>query len=464
MKQHELRFSGKVHQSLLMHLFPGDGKEAMALLICGRHEGENCSILLTHKLHLIPYEECVRESHFVNWKTESIIPLIEEAVKKDMAIVKIHSHPGGTPDFSKTDDASDAEFFQSLFGWTDSNLPHASAVMLPDGKVFGRVFYPDIVPKSIYKVSVAGDQIFKWHNKEIIANDDFSLRTIQAFGEGTYGILKKLKIGIVGCSGTGSPTIEQLHRLGVGELVLVDPDVIEVKNLNRILYSKISDADTSKLKTELFSDVISNTGLGTKVTTFSVNLFDSKEALNELILCDIVFGCVDSIDGRNLISQLANFYLIPYLDMGIKLDADGKGGIDKISGAVHYIQPGSSSLMSRGVFTAKELSDHSLFRTDPKEFNDQLKRGYVRNVDVPNPAVISMNFQISSIAINEFLNRIHPYKENDLNEYAKIAMDFSDCSICCEEESSFEKDLINVKWAGRGNHKPFLRMMELENI
>jgi tRNA A37 threonylcarbamoyladenosine dehydratase len=29
--------------------------------------------------------------------------------------------------------------------------------------------------------------------------------------------------------------IEQLARLGVGEFALIDPDVIEMKNLNRIL-------------------------------------------------------------------------------------------------------------------------------------------------------------------------------------------------------------------------------------
>ena len=44
-----------------------------------------------------------------------------------------------------------------------------------------------------------------------------------------------MSIAVVGCSGTGSPVIEQLARLGVGRLVLVDPDRVEEKNLNRIV-------------------------------------------------------------------------------------------------------------------------------------------------------------------------------------------------------------------------------------
>ncbi|MDO9399673.1 MAG: ThiF family adenylyltransferase [bacterium] len=464
MKLHELRISGEIHKALKEHLFPGDGKEAVAVLICGRHENDNLSILLSHKLHLIPYNKCERNTNYVRWKTEEIRHVIEEASLKDMAILKIHSHPTGYSKFSETDNISDNILFNSLFGWADSNLPHASSIMLPDGEVFGRVFYPDLIPIDFHKVSISGDQILKWYKKNDNKENNYSLRTIQAFGQGTYNIMKQLKIGIIGCSGTGSPTFEQLHRLGVGELVLIDPKEIKIKNLNRILYSKMSDAEKGKLKTTLFSEVIKETGLDTKLKVFPINLFDSRVALDELIKCDVLFGCVDSIDGRNLISQLSNFYLIPYIDMGVKLDADGNGGITKISGAVHYIQPACSSLMSRGVFTPIELSSHSLFRTDPEEFKDQLERGYIRNVNVDNPAVISMNMQISSMAINEFLNRIHPYKEDDLDNYAKIAMDFSDCSICCESESSFPKDLINIKWAGRGDCVPFLRMMELEGL
>ena len=64
--------------------------------------------------------------------------------------------------------------------------------------------------------------------------DAFTLRHAQAFGTGTTALLRNLSVAIVGCSGTGSIVAEQLARLGAGRLVLVDPDRVEEKNLNRI--------------------------------------------------------------------------------------------------------------------------------------------------------------------------------------------------------------------------------------
>jgi molybdopterin/thiamine biosynthesis adenylyltransferase len=45
------------------------------------------------------------------------------------------------------------------------------------------------------------------------------------------------RVAVIGCGGLGGYLIEQLARLGVGTLVLVDPDVFEEHNLNRQLLS-----------------------------------------------------------------------------------------------------------------------------------------------------------------------------------------------------------------------------------
>lgn len=64
----------------------------------------------------------------------------------------------------------------------------------------------------------------------------------QAFGDGTTNMLRRLRIGVGGASGTGSPTIEQLKRLGVGEIVAIDDDYIEDRNLNRITFATAKHA------------------------------------------------------------------------------------------------------------------------------------------------------------------------------------------------------------------------------
>ncbi|MBL0102417.1 MAG: ThiF family adenylyltransferase [Bacteroidetes bacterium] len=459
--QYQLKVAGKFYKQLQQHLFPGDGKEAVAIVLCGRYEKDGLSILLTHKLELIPHNECERDEDFVKWKTDRMVPLLEEASSTGMAILKIHSHPGGYPKFSDVDDFSDSELFSSVFGWCSSDSVHGSAIMLPDGSIFGRVLDAELNKYPINKVTVAGDVIHIWNTSKKSEVDDFSVRTAQAFGNGTYSKLKNLKVAVIGCSGTGSPTIEQLARLGIGEIVLIDPDTVEPKNLNRIINAKRNDADMGRYKTEVLAEAIYNMGLGTKIKCFTKNIFDSREALQELITCDVIFGCVDSVDGRNLIYQLSNFYLIPYFDIGVRLDADGKGGIDSISASVHYIQPGCSSLLSRGQYSLQRLHDDGLRRQDPEEFAKREKQGYVHNANVDRPAVISINMQISSIAVNEFLNRLHPFKDALPEEYAKVTMDYCGGCIINENESKFHVDEYSAKWCGRGNYKPFLRMPEL---
>ena len=49
--------------------------------------------------------------------------------------------------------------------------------------------------------------------------------------------------------------------------------------------------------------------------------------------------------------------------MGVRLDADGTGGIDHIAGTIHYLNPDGSSLVSRKVITLEEARAENLRRT-----------------------------------------------------------------------------------------------------
>ena len=469
--KYELRIAGKFYDELYHHLFPGDGKEAVAIVLCGRHEAPGLSILLTHEILLIPHNECERTPDSVSWKTNRVIPFLEQVEKKQFALLKIHSHPGGYARFSTTDDTSDREFFTTVFNWSETKLPHASAIMLPDGRVFGRAIRTDLTTCSFSKISCAGNQIRIWNNElqQIETDskvDSFSTRNKQMLGNQTYHLLQQLSVGVVGCSGTGSPTIEQLCRLGVGQLVLVDPDKVEEKNLNRIIQARITDAKKERYKIDVMADAIQQIGLGTKVKGFPLNLFDSKDTLAALIKCDIIFGCVDSAEGRHLLSQLSNFYLIPYFDMGVQLNADGKGGIDSISGTGHYIQPGLSTLFSRHLYSQERLEAEGLLRQYPSEYAKRIKAGYIRNAIVDRPAVLPINMLISSMTVIDFLNRIHghSFKEDGQTQYARMLMDYSANCIENKSENKFYIDIVAAKYTGRGDMKPFLRLTELDKL
>ena len=64
------------------------------------------------------------------------------------------------------------------------------------------------------------------------------------------GDLRHLRVGVVGCGGTGSAVAMLLARLGVGQIALFDEDVVERTNLNRLHGARQSDADAMRPKVQ----------------------------------------------------------------------------------------------------------------------------------------------------------------------------------------------------------------------
>jgi hypothetical protein len=452
-----LRLTAAQHAALHTHLFPGDGREAVALLLCGRRGGTQRHVFTVQEVINVPFDACRRAPDRITWSTDLLDPLLMQAHGKEQAIVKVHSHPSGHRAFSPTDDKSDLGLFASIVSLLDDGLPHASTIMLPDETIFGRAMGEAGILEDLASVMVVGDDLRMWQRSNA-AQAGFMLRHAQVFGAGTTAALRSLAVAAVGCSGTGSIVVEQLARLGVGRLVLVDPDRVEEKNLNRILNSGKEDAYLGRPKVEVIAAAIAKMGLGQEVRIVHGNLA-TREAVLAVADCDVVFGCMDGVEGRHLLNRLAAFYCLPYFDVGVRLDADGKGGIQNIVGAVHYLQPSKSSLLSRGMYSLEDVRADSLRRTDVKEYARQRKEGYLRGVGEDRPAVISVNMFFASLAVNELLARLHPYRNQPNSAYATLAGSLAEMQFYPEEEAG-PCDLL-ARHVGRGDVEPLLDRPEL---
>ena len=459
-----LAFSGDQHAHLQSFLFPGDGKEAVAILLCGRRDGDRRHRLVVREIHDIPYDDCsVRTPTQVTWSPDSIATILERAAAEGLSVVKVHSHPTGYPAFSPTDDEGDARLLPMIRGWVEADILHGSAVMLPDGQLFGRILRKDGAFEPIATISVAGDDLHFWYgDKGSVALPSFVASHAQAFDDGTIERLQRLSIAVIGCSGTGSPVIEALMRLGVGELVIVDDDTMEDRNVNRIINSTMDDAGKERPKVDVVGDAIERAGLGTSVIRLRKNLWDPAVVL-DVAQCDIVFGCMDTVDGQFLLNCLTTYYAVPYFDIGVRLDAvrDGarKGRIREVCGTIHYLQPGRSSLMSRGLFSMAEVAAAGLRRTDPAAHKQQLEDGYIKGAVANRPAVISVNMLAASLAVNELLARLHPYREEANGAYASVIFSLSSMELMPEPE----EDVCSIL-AGRvgvGDRTPLLGLPEL---
>ena len=440
--------------ALRSHLFPGDGNEAAALLFCGRRNGVERHILTVRRVVTIPHDVCDRRPDRVTWPTDFVDTLLEEAYGKGQAIVKVHSHPMDYRRFSSTDDQSDRALFSSVTSLLDDGMPHASVIMLPHGEMIGRVLGDDgKILASLGSIMAIGDEIRIWADRRSSESEGFTIRHAQAFGSGTTEILRGLSVAVIGCSGTGSIVVEQLARLGVGRFLLVDPDAVEEKNLNRILNTGKEDAYLSRPKVHALASAIARMGLGQEVIPLQENLI-KPEVVRAVAECDIVFGCMDGVEGRHMLNRLATFYTLPYFDVGVRLDADGHGGIDQVAGSAHYLQPGRSSLLSRGVYTMDRVNAEEIRRTNPELYRRRIREGYLRGVEEDRPAVISVNMLFAALVVNDFLARLHPYRNQANSDYACIAASLSEMQFYPEPEST--PCQLLERHLGRGDVVPLL--------
>jgi sulfur carrier protein ThiS adenylyltransferase len=78
-----------------------------------------------------------------------------------------------------------------------------------------------------------GDEVVLIRRGERPGPGELEALLVARHGPGVYERLKQARVGIGGCGGLGSTVAVALVRSGVGELVLVDFDVVEPSNLNR---------------------------------------------------------------------------------------------------------------------------------------------------------------------------------------------------------------------------------------
>jgi molybdopterin/thiamine biosynthesis adenylyltransferase len=193
--------------------------------------------------------------------------------------------------------------------------------------------------------------------------------------------------------GTGSIAAEQLAYLGVRKFILVDPDRIDLTNLNRVVGAYASD--TGRFKTDVAADLITRIGSDPVVNRVVGDVTRTRFA-RELRGADFIFSCTDSHGSRAVIQQIAYQYLIPCIDVGSVIAAR-EGHITGIHGRVQALAPGLPC------FTCCELLDSEEVRRDMMNDEERQRDVYIQGSPEPAPAVISINGTVTSIAMTMFL-------------------------------------------------------------
>lgn len=430
-----LAMTERTHRAARRHLFPGDGLEAAGFFLCNQGAGKSHQRLMVAEFVGASHELSERHADRVVWPfAECFRPeTIARIDRAGQSIVTVHSHPNGSAAFSRIDDGNDRELFPSVNAWFDDGRVNGSAIMLPNGAVVARTVTENgFVP--FRSVNAVGDRISIWGSRPQAPHTEYERKLCQTLGSGTLDQLRAMRAGVVGCSGTGSIMIELLTRNCIGELVLVDDDIVEEKNLNRLVNGTLADARDGKPKVHALTEAIDRAGLGTKVDAHDA-LSDSPDAVAALIDCDVLFGCVDSAFGRYHLDCLASAYLIPYFDVGVHIEADGTGAIGAADAVAHYVHPEGASLLSHGVYDMNQVGAENMKRAHPDLYEEQRAAGYLAAVGDEQPAVMSLNMQAACMAFNDFLARVHTFRLDQDCEFATQRFRLVHGCYQCEPDS-----------------------------
>ena len=362
--------------------------------------------LTLHRLEPLASTSLRATRKSVSWDMDAFVRLLRKTRDEHLHPGICHSHPNSSATFSLQDDTNEAHLRDVLRHRNrDETQVLVSILLRGDGRIESRMWKSNGPPQHA-NVRVLGPTL---DDASPIAdsldpdgNPTFLHRQALSIGQDTVARLRRLRVGVVGCGGTGSAVAVLLARAGIGRLLLQDPDVVAETNLNRLHGSTRHDAEAKRPKVEVLRDHIEAMGLGTRVAVRQSPLADASTA-RALRSCDLLFGCTDDHLGRLILNRMAYYYLLPVIDTGLSVLPRLHGRPAHISGRVTVLRPGTACLLCRGVISPRRAREQGLRHKRPDEYDQQRKEGYITDTDIPTPVVGTFTTETAAAAVNELL-------------------------------------------------------------
>lgn len=386
-------------------------RETAGVLLAGVAQAPNGDVKLLGR-----YMRWVEESAYARreWdgltiRSEGYVHALGEAEALGATCLWIHTHPGedSSPRPSEHDKVVDHEI-ADLFRLRSGSPYYGALIFSPRSSELTFTGYLQREGRKAARIERLWQVGDRWR---LTRSFDSALpqlsaiydRNVRAFGSGVQQVLGDLRIGIVGCGGTGSAVGEQLVRLGVRHLILIDPDELSESNLTRVYGLAASDVGQPKVK------VLARhlAGISPKLHCETVQSMVTLEvAARRLIGCDVVFGCTDDNAGRLVLSRLATYLLTPVIDCGVLLSSEANGQLTGIDGRVTVLSPGQACLICRGRIDLARAGAELL---TPDERMRREDEGYAPALPRTEPAVVAFTTLVGATAVSELLERLIGY-------------------------------------------------------
>lgn len=407
-----------MYERLWKHLFPGDGDEHGAVIAAGLSIQGSSIRLLARDLLLakdgVDFVDGTRGYKML--KAEFIHPWIRRCRVQKLVYLAIHNH-GGTYSvgFSGDDLASHERGYPALLDIAEG-MP-VGALVLAKHALAGDIWFPDGERAPIVETRVIGARVRRLYPEPAIISfsgkrTEHYNRQLQMFGTSGQSILSNSKVGVIGVGGVGSLLVEYLARLGVGNLVIADPDRIEITNLSRVVGASQWDALTplqrspwpapvrawaarhGRKKVLIAKRVARQANPDCLVHTIDGD-FSRAVVAQEFRSCDFLFLAADSMRARLVFNALCQQYCIPGIQAGSKVVGGKDGELESAFSVTRWVTPGFGCLWCSDAISPYQLA------LEAKTDHERVDQDY--GTKESNPSVITLNAVSASSAVNDFL-------------------------------------------------------------
>jgi len=164
------------------------------------------------------------------------------------------------------------------------------------------------------------DEDLARYNRQII---------LPEFGEEGQKKLREATVLVVGAGGLGSPVSIYLACAGIGRLILVDFESVDISNLNRQILHWEENVGEKKVvsgewKLRSLNSTVEVISRATKIT--------AENALELIDGVNLAMDCLDNMDGRFILNEACFQKKIPFIH----------GGLRGLMGEVTTIIPGET--------------------------------------------------------------------------------------------------------------------------
>lgn len=453
-----LRLTSKTREDFARHLELHEGEDACFFLF-RKLEAADRQVIIVRRVVPISEEYVIRRTeHEILFEGAALVRAFREADKDKSFLGFAHSHPSGAFEFSEKDRAVDESILRTIQNRLDAQPFYPSLLWCDGTFVNGRVWTLHGVHRPITLAAEMGERItYRSLPKTTLSasGDDLFSRQAKVISRELQDTLSKLRVCVVGIGGTGSAVLAQITRLGVGEVILIDPDQVERSNVNRVHGAALSDV--SRDKSAVAEDFVRSIGMGTRVRALSANVAD-QEVAKIAASCDVVFACTDDELGRSILSRVAYACLAPVFDMGVKI-TPGDGEIRSIDARVTTMLPQEACLDCRQRITGEGVRADSLRKYAPDQAEELERAGYLGVREAAAPAVVTFTTSIAAFAINEFLHRLMGLY-GETRKSSEIIVRFKDLEVLRNRKAKRDACYCaSDPFRASGDATPFLGMM-----